>query len=247
MHIRNRSHAIEYLLNKALYASQTQAIILAGGPYTYKLPKAMLPIKNKPLLEYLIVRLRDAGIHDIVLCVGELGEVIKKYFGNGERFGVTITYSVDKGKEAGTGGVIAQARHYIRSSPFLVLYADVFTDIDVKDLLSFHVQHADTATMVLKSLDEVRQYGQITLRGTTVTGFYARSGSKPGERSNLVNAGMYVCNQEVLEYLPDSPSFQFESVLADLIRKRLVGGYVYDGMWFDVGTPAEYEQAIKSA
>ncbi len=242
--IRNRSHAIEYLLNKSLYASQTQAVILAGGtglgmrPYTYELPKAMLPIKQKPLLEYQITRLRDAGVHDIILCIGERGEEIEKYFGKGERFNITITYCRDGEKRLGTGGALQKAKKYIGSSPFLLLYGDVYTDIDIKDMLSFHVQHGEMVTMVLKSLREVKQYGQITMRGTKVTGF---------GRSNLVNAGIYVCNQEVFEYMPSQEVFQFETVLEDLIRKQVVDGYVYDGVWFDVGTPEEYELAIKAA
>ncbi|PJE63771.1 hypothetical protein COU89_01470 [Candidatus Roizmanbacteria bacterium CG10_big_fil_rev_8_21_14_0_10_45_7] len=230
--IRNRSHAIEYLLNKSLYASQTQAVILAGGTGL-----GMRPIKQKPLLEYQITRLRDAGVHDIILCVGERGEEIEKYFGKGERFNVTITYCRDGKKGLGTGGALQHAKKYIGSSPFLVLYGDVYTDIDIKDLLSFHVQHGEIVTMVLKSLREVKQYGQITMRGTKVTGF---------GRSNLVNAGIYVCNQEVFEYMPATEVFQFETILEDLIRKQVVDGYVYDGIWFDVGTPEEYELAIKA-
>jgi len=248
--IRNRSHAIEYLLNKAFYSSQTQAVILAGGkgtrmrPYTYELPKAMLPIQNKPILAHMVLSLRDAGIRDIVFCVGEQAQVIHEYFGNGERFGVRITY-VQEQKDLGTGGALFNARKHIRSSPFLLLYGDVFADIDYKDLLSFHIQQTEMITIVLKPLQEVKTFGQITMRGSSVTGFYPHA--KKENKSNLVNAGMYVCSQDIFDaFSSSSTAFQVETIVTDYIKKGQVAGYVHDGLWFDVGTPEDYEQAIKA-
>ncbi|PJE62431.1 hypothetical protein COU88_05055 [Candidatus Roizmanbacteria bacterium CG10_big_fil_rev_8_21_14_0_10_39_6] len=249
--IRNRSHAIEYLLNKAFYSSQTQAVILAGGkgtrmrPYTYELPKAMLPIQNKPILAHMVLSLRDAGIREVIFCVGERSEAIHEYFGNGERFGVHITY-VQEQEELGTGGALLNARKLIHSSPFLLLYGDVFVDIDYKDLLSFHIQQAEMITMVLKPLQEVKAFGQITMRGSNVTGFYPHANKEC--KSNLVNAGIYVCNQDIFDaFSAIRTVFQIEGIVSEYIEKQQVVGYVHDGLWFDVGTPEDYEQAIKSA
>ena len=248
--IRNRSHAIEYLLNKAFYSSQTQAVILVGGkgtrmrPYTYELPKAMLPIRNKPILEYMILSLRSAGIRDVILCIGEHTEAIYEHFGNGERFGVRITYVQEQG-ELGTGGALLNARKHVHSSPFLLLYGDVFARLDYKDLLSFHLQQAEMVTMVLKPLQEVKAFGQITMRGSNVTGFFPHA--KKERKSNLVNAGMYVCGQDIFDAFSTTRTvFQFEDILTQYIEKQQVAGYVYDGPWFDVGTPEDYEQAIKA-
>ena len=97
--LRNRSHAIESILERSLMPQVTQAVILAGGvgvnmrPFTYEIPKALIPVHGKPLVEYLIEELRDAGIRTIVMATGHLGDKIIDHFGNGSKFGVTIQYS----------------------------------------------------------------------------------------------------------------------------------------------------------
>src|SRR3989338_7281908 len=94
--IRNRSHAIEYVLNKYTASNVHTAVILAGGrgtnlrPYTYEIPKPLLPVKGTPILEHLINELKKNGITDIIIAISYLGNKIKEYFGNGEKFGVTI-------------------------------------------------------------------------------------------------------------------------------------------------------------
>ncbi len=248
--IRNRSHAIEYFLNKTFYTSQTQAVILAGGagtrmrPYTYELPKSMLPLKNKPLLEYLIVHLRDSGIKDIIVCVGEHGEKIKEHFGDGSRFNLRIVYSKED-VQLGTGGALYKAKDLITSSPFLLLHGDLLTTIDIKEMLAYHQQTGGVATMALKPLEKVKRFGQINLRGSIVTAFYASGTAAKDKRSNLVNAGIYVLSQEIFKHFPKKNKFALEEVLTNLIHKQQVAGYVFDSLWIDVGAPEDYEQALK--
>jgi mannose-1-phosphate guanylyltransferase len=247
--IRNRSHAIEFLLNKAFYSEDTQAIILCGGegtrmrPLTYEIPKTLLPLKGKPLLFYLLKLLRENNIKDVVIASGKQTEKIKEKFGEGERMNVEIEFSREE-KNLGTGGAILKARKKIKSSKFLVLHGDIVADIDIRALLSFHQQAGGMVTMALKVVKETKDFGQILLNGNYVTGFYK---SQKKSRSNLVNSGIYVCNQEIYDYFPNKKVFNFDDVLTTMIDKRLVTGYVFDGVWFDVETADEYEKVIKNS
>src|SRR3989338_5903017 len=106
--IRNRSHAIEYLLAKTLVQPQVKVLILAGGrgvsfrPLTYELPKAMIPIRGKPLLEHTLIRLKQFNLTDVTISIGHLGEKIKNYFEDGSRLGLKISYLEQP--RAGRGG-----------------------------------------------------------------------------------------------------------------------------------------------
>ena len=149
--IRNRSHAIEYHLNQSLPPSIDKALILAGGrgvnmrPFTYEMPKTMIPIKDKPILEYTIEHLRDAGIRELIINIGHLGEKIEKHFGDGKKYGVHIEYIREK-KEQGTAGALRLAKEKIKGKPFLLMYGDVLAEIDINDFIDFHVRNWHFAT-----------------------------------------------------------------------------------------------------
>lgn len=249
--IRNRSHAIEYFLNRSFYSEETQAVILVGGegsrmrPYTYEMPKCMLLFHQKPLLEHTIELLRKAQIKDILLCIGTLGEQIKEYFGDGSRFGVRIRYCEEKGV-AGTGGALLGAEKFITTSHFLLLHGDVLTDIDTRELLAYHQHNSALVTMALKAVKEAQNFGQITLKGNKITAFYNEQSSRKTEISNLINTGIYVMSHDVLKLLNKKVPFALEDVLTALVAKRQIAGYVFDGRWFDVGTPEDYEKALKA-
>lgn len=246
--IRNRSHAIEYLLNKSFYSEQITTIILAGGegermrPLTYELPKCMLPVKNKPLLFYLISLLKKHNFQDLYICTNKQGEAIREYFQDGSRFNMNISYCFEK-NGLGTGGALLKIRNQIQSSPFLVIHGDLYTEIDLKELISFHQASGNLVTLGLKPVNQTRKFGQINLKGSLVTDFF----QKPKKsQSNLVSCGIYVCNQEVFNFFPaKTTAFSFEDVLQKLIKQKQVSGYVFDNAWFDVGTVEDYEQVIK--
>jgi len=246
--IRNRSHAIEYLLNKALYAEEIMAVVLVGGegtrmrPFSYEMPKSLLPVANKPLLGYLLEQLRLNSIKNILLSTGAQEAKIREKFGNGERAGVNLSYSSEK-INLGTGGAIKHAKSQIKTSPFIVVHGDIFTRLDFQELLSFHQKSTNVVTMALKVVQNPREFGQISLKGNRVTAFY----QSPSEgQTNLINLGVYICSEEIFDYFPQKSNFSFEDVLAKLVPKKLVGGYVADELWFDVGTPEDYERVINT-
>ncbi|HLC94521.1 MAG TPA: sugar phosphate nucleotidyltransferase [Patescibacteria group bacterium] len=247
--IRNRSHAIEYILLQYLKPHIGKAVILAGGkgeklrPYTYELPKPLLPIKGRPILEHLIENLRMADVREIILCVGYLGDKIREYFGDGKKWGVKIQYSEEK-TPVGTGGAIKKIRAFVKDDPFLVLHGDILTNLNLTDIINFHKDQASKATVALVSTKDPSLFGQFELHGSKIVGFYERT-RKGEEKSYLVNTGVYVFNKAIFDYFPNKPAFMLENILQNLIGKKELSGFVFEDQWFDVGTAENYGEAIK--
>ncbi len=248
--IRNRSSAIEYLLNKYFSPKITQAVILAGGkgtklrPYTLEIPKSLLLIKGKPILEYIILALKKIGIKEVIIATGYKGEKIKEYFGNGEKWGIKIIYSHEE-KPLQTGGALLKAKPLIENKTFLLIHGDIVTNLDFADLINFHKQNKALATVALTTVENPEIYGQLQLHGVRLVNFYQKN-KKISAKTHLVNCGIYVLEPEIFNYFPkDTLSFYFEDVLEKLIKKSKVTGFVFESQWFDVGTSENYEKAIR--
>lgn len=248
--IRNRSHAIESILSNYFKTKIDKAVILAGGqgiklrPLTYEIPKSLLPVKSRPVLEYLVDKIKKADMKEIILCLGYLGEKIKEHFGDGLRFGVRINYLVEK-EPLGTGGALFHLKKMIKEENFLMVYGDILTKLDLKDLINFHFEQKTVATVALTLVKDPKFYGQIKLHGNRVVSIRS-SLKKDEEKSNLVNAGLYVFNREIFNYLPkNKKKFSLDDVLAKLIDEKKLAGFVFEDQWFDLGTPQNYEEAIK--
>lgn len=249
--IRNRSHAIEYILSRSLAPSVRKAVILAGGrgealrPYTYELPKSMLPIKGRPLLEYLIGSLRKAEIREIVICIGYLGEKIQEYFGDGAKFGVHLSYSLEK-TPLGTGGAIQKVAHMLGNESFMLLHGDILVDLNLNDIVHFHKDQETVATVALTSAANPSPYGQFELHGQSIVGFYEKV-AKGEAKSNLVNTGIYIFSPALFQYFPAGrKSFMLEPIIQKLTAAKQLSGFVFEGQWYDVGSMDNYERAIKS-
>ncbi len=247
--IRNRSHAIEFVLGQYLQPKITKAVILAGGkgtklrPVTYELPKALLPINNKPLLEHLIIQLKKAGITEVVMCIGYLGNKIREHFNDGKQWGIKIVYSEEK-DSLKTGGALLKAKKYIGSGSFLLLHGDIITDLPFADLIAFHIRQGGFATVALTTVSKPGEFGQLTLHGTKLVTFYQKN--KDLVKSHLVNCGIYVCDEDIFRTFPKNmKSFYFEDVIEKLIQQKIVNGFVFNDKWFDVENPENYEKAIK--
>lgn len=247
--IRNRSHAIEYILGKHLGPKIKQAVILAGGegtkmrPLTYEMPKAMIPIKRKPLLEYIVDSLKEFNIKDITIFIGNLGEIIKEYFGDGGKFGVKISYIQEKEK-TGTGGALRQLKKYL-PDVFLLIYGDVLAQINYFDLIEFHKSHQGLASIALTSLADPREFGVVSLHGSRIVGFEEKP-EKDKTLSHLVSAGIYIFNSEITRYILDKGYVSLEKdVFPELAKRNKLFGYPFEGQWFDVSTPEAYERALR--
>ncbi|MBI4092822.1 MAG: nucleotidyltransferase family protein [Candidatus Kerfeldbacteria bacterium] len=247
--IRNRSHAIEFLVSKALAPKFHRAFVLAGGsgvkmrPFTYELPKAMIPVKGRPILEHTIERLRESDIKDIVILTGHLGEKIIEHFGDGHRFGVKIRYLEEK-TVAGTAAPLRLASPMLKSQPFLLIYGDVLIDLDFNDLIEFHALTAGLATIAVTSIDNPSDYGVVRLHGNQVVEFLQKP-PRSRKLSHLIYTGVSVIEPKVLDLVPKRGESMLETdVFPRLARDGKLNGYLFEGQWFDIGTPEVYERAL---
>ena len=248
--IRNRSHAIEYLLTSCLVPQQAKVLILAGGqgvkfrPLTYELPKSLLPIKDKPLLEHTLRALKDQGLTEIYISVAHLGKKIKDYFGDGARLGVRIKYIEQTETKNGTAQPVIQAKEFLSEEPFLVIYGDVLTRLNFLDLLDFHTSHRGIATMALASVEKPSMWGVATIEGNQIRDFVEKPQTKT--RSHLINAGVYVLSPDVFKYISPSSTRLEKDVFPRLAREGKLYAYPFESEWFDVSTPQIYAEVIKS-
>ena len=249
--IRNRSHALEFAVNSYFSPKISKALILAGGkgvkmrPLTYELPKAMLPVKGKPILEYTIEQLKKNNIREIIIACGHLSSKIKDYFGDGSRFSVKITY-IDEKKALGTGGALKAALPQLGSEPFVMVWGDVLADIDLADMVDFHLENSPVMTIALTSVSDPREYGSVKMHRNIMVDFHEKP-KKGSDASHLVTAGIHVVDPKISKFLPKTKSFMLEEeVLPKLAKDQLVQGYIFEGKWFDVGSLEIYQKAIKS-
>lgn len=248
--IRNRSHAIEYLLTKGFGPGIGRALILAGGrgqrlqPFTYELPKTLLPVSGKPLLEHIVAQLRQHGVRDLVISVGGLGGKIKEHFGDGGKFGVQIRY-LDQGEaESGTAQPIRQAKKFFGTEPFFCYYGDVLAEISLGDLAEFHLTHHGAATVALTSVAKAADWGVVALHGSKILSFQEKPTSAP-ILSHLISGGIFVFNSEIFDAITPRERSLEQDVFPKLAAAGRLHGYPFEGKWFDVGTPEIYEMALK--
>lgn len=248
--IRNRSHAVEYILGKFFSPKVKKALILAGGqgtkmrPFTYEMPKAMIPINNRPVLEHVIENLRRNDIRDIIISIGHLGEKIKEHFGDGSKFGVKISYQTQK-KETGTIEPILQAQKLIGNEPFLLYYGDVLTSIDLLDMADFHLSGGGVATVAITSVRKPSNWGVVRMKGNKINSYLEKPNSRK-DLSHLINAGIYIFEPAIFNFIKPEMKRIEKDIIPKLIEKNTINGYIYDGEWYDVGNPDIYEKAVKN-
>jgi len=217
-----------------------KAIVLCGGkgtrlrPYTYTIPKPMLPLGKKPLLEYVLSSLRQAGITEAYLAVGYLHEQIEKYFGEGKQVGMKLHYSVETA-ELGTAGSIIPLMGKMDDT-FVVMMGDHLSNLDISKVVEFHKKRKAIATIALNKKGVPLEYGVADLNGDDIMRFR----EKPIVE-NYVNTGVYVFEPEIFEYIKPREDFA-NDVFPRLLEKKLkVCGYVFSDYWLDIGRTTDYE------
>jgi len=249
--IRNRSHAIEYLLSKSLASKISKAVILAGGkglkmrPFTYEMPKAMMPIGGKPVIEHTIEMLRNSEIRDITVSLGPLGGKIKEHFGSGTRFSVKLEYVKQTKDKVGTAEALYQVKDQFCSRPFVLIYGDVLAEIDLSDMIDFHLSHKGLVTMALTSVEKSHDWGVCGISGSKVLEFCEKP--KPTkDMSHVINAGVYIMEPKIFNYINSKTIKLEKDIFPQLAKEEKVFGYFFKGRWFDVGKPDSYEDAVKN-
>jgi NDP-sugar pyrophosphorylase family protein len=249
--LRNRSHAIEYYLSKSLGEKEVPALILAGGKPVYfdsekkSLPKAMVKIAGKPLLEQTLLRLKKSKFNEVVISVGEGGEIIKDYFKDGSQFGLKIKYTQQPVGCKGTAQAVLSAKSALGSGQFVLIYGDVLSDLDFGEFLEFHRQQKKSVcTMSLTGSESVDMWGLAKLNGNKIVSFEEKP-KNPKTFSRLVNAGIYVMEPEIFKYLQNDIAKLESGVFPRLAEEGKLSGYPYEGLWLDISSSAAYSQASK--
>ena len=174
-----------------------KVVIIAGGrgmrlrPLTKNIPKPMLKVGNKPILQTIVEKFKDSGYENFVICVNYKSKIIKNYFGDGTKFGVKIEYIVEK-KRMGTAGALALFKKKLKE-PFFVINGDLLTNLDFDKMLDFHIQHNSKATMCITECNINSPYGEVKLNNENI-----KSIEEKPVRKVFVNTGVYILNSECI-------------------------------------------------
>jgi NDP-mannose synthase len=223
----------------------SRAVILAGGrgtrlhPFTIALPKPLVPIGDRPILEIVIRQLIARGFTHVTLAVNHQAEIIRAYFGDGGRWNIKIDYSLEK-KPLST---MAPLR-LIADLPddFLVMNGDVLTDLAFDRLLDAHSRDQQLFTISAAEREQTIDYGVLRMGAD---GYLAGFEEKP-KIPYCVSMGIYCVNKKVLDLIPQDQSFGFDQLMLKMIaERRRVRTVVHKGYWLDIGRPDDYRQALE--
>lgn len=224
-----------------------KAVILAGGlgtrlqPYTFFIPKPMLPLGNKPLLQYIIEWLKNSGdIDEIVVCVSYLHRTIEDYFEDGARFGVKIEYARSE-RPLATAGQLKTAEKLL-NGPFACVYGDSVYEFNLRRMIKEHRESKAFVSMALLQYSTKLKYGFIDVdRQKKVMAWR----EKP-EISGLINIGCYIMEADFLKIIPKSGSFGMDDAVRKVLeQKKTVNGFKIDAGFIDIGDKKSYLDAYK--
>ena len=228
---------------------KVRAVVLAGGkgtrlaPYTSVLPKPLMPIGDRSILELVIGQLRDCGIKDVTLCVGYLGHLIEAVLDHSGQAGVDISY-VREEEALGTAAPLRLVGGL--TSTFIAMNGDVLTTLDYKDLIRHHRRDRNLLTIATRVRPIQIDYGVLHLGTNGSSNRVEAYVEKPKMTSN-VSMGIYVVEPKALEYIPGDGYFDFPDLVQALLdADERVGAYQYEGMWFDIGRRDDYERAVSA-
>ncbi|WUH95113.1 mannose-1-phosphate guanyltransferase [Streptomyces sp. NBC_00433] len=227
-----------------------KAVVMAGGegtrlrPMTSSMPKPLLPVVNRPIMQHVLTLLKRHGLTETVVTVQFLASLVKNYFGDGEEFGMELSYANEE-KPLGTAGSVKNAEDALKDDSFLVISGDALTDFDLTELIAFHKQKGGLVTVCLTRVPNPLEFG-ITI--VDDEGRVERFLEKPtwGQVfSDTVNTGIYVMEPEVFNYVEaDVPVDWSGDVFPQLMKEgKPIYGFIAEGYWEDVGTHESYVKA----
>ncbi len=226
-----------------------KTVILAGGrgvrlrPLTYTIPKPLLPIGEKPILEEIIDRLKAAGFDDLVIAVGYRAELIETYFRDGSHLGVRIEY-VRETQPLGTAGPLALVRDAVTlppGEPLLVMNGDILTDLDMRAFVDAHRRAGNEITVATREHVLQHPYGVIQVEGGRITGIV----EKPSV-TDTVSAGIYAVQPSALDVIPAGEFFDIPDLINRLLAAgRAVGAYPFEGEWLAIDRIEQLEDAAR--
>ncbi|MGB5136683.1 MAG: NDP-sugar synthase [Prochlorococcaceae cyanobacterium] len=243
-----------------------KAMILAAGkgtrvrPITHTIPKPMIPILQKPVMEFLLELLRQHGFTEVMVNVSHLAEEIENYFRDGQRFGVEIAYSFEGriedgeliGEALGSAGGLKKIQNFQRffDETFVVLCGDALIDLDLTEAVRRHREKGAMASLITKRVprDQVSSYGVVVTDENGLVRSFQEKPSLEAAASDMINTGIYIFEPEVLDFIPSGVPFDIGS---DLFPRLVESGAPFYALpmefeWVDIGKVPDYWQAIRS-
>jgi len=221
-----------------------QAVILSGGlgtrlrPFTEVIPKPLLPIGEKAVLEIQIEHLNANGFDHIFLATNYKSDYIENFFGNGNKYGVKLTISKED-KPLGTAGPVKLLQNQLNDEPFLVMNGDILTLLPYRKLYDFACTKETLLTIGTKDIYTPFQFGNIHTEGDFVTGIE----EKPNIKTTIL-AGIYIFKPEILDLIPDNTMYNMDKLIMDMLTKDLpISHYPIKEYWLDIGQVDDYEKA----
>ncbi len=223
-----------------------KALVLAGGfgtrlrPLSCSRPKMLFPIANKPLIDYTLEALsNEESVDTVILAVYYMAESLVRYLGP-TKYDLGILYSREQ-RPLGTGGPVKKAKDMFNGDRFMMMNGDILTDFDYKRLIEYHKEKGGIATIALTQVSDPTRYGSVVLDWEgRITRFVEKPefGKAP---SNLINAGIYIMEPEILDYIPDGRKVRIETeVFPKLAEEYKLYGFESHGFWMDIGEPQDY-------
>ena len=206
-------------------------------PYTTILPKPLMPVGSKPVLELLLKWLRRNGIHDVYVTTGYLGHLIKSFCGDGRQWDLRIRYT-EEPEPLGTVGALSLLREELDST-FLVLNGDLLTDLNLHAFADFHRQSSQALSIATIEKNIRMDFGVIESKNSRVTHFR----EKPHLR-HLVSMGIYCMDPEILDHIPSGVPFGFDDLMFCILDlHQPVGTFLHSGFRLDIGRPEDFQKA----
>lgn len=232
----------------------TKGIILSGGfatrlrPLSCVIPKTLIPVVNKPVIERQILLLKSAGVKEIVLAVNVMADIVKNYFGNGEKLGINIQYTDEK-NPLGTAGAIKLAEDYLKDENFFMLNGDVILNFDFKEMIKAHETYKGVGLIASKIVPDPSRYGVLIVDEETnkILKFLEKTEYTPPEGKYVpmpINAGVYLLEPEVFQYIEPLKKVSIEREVFPIIAsEEKLYHYPIPGIWKDIGKPEELLEA----
>jgi mannose-1-phosphate guanylyltransferase / phosphomannomutase len=229
-----------------------KAVVMAGGfgtriqPLTNSIPKPMLPIMNRPMMEHTIMSLKALGITDFIVLLYFKPDVIKDYFKDGSQWGINITYVLPD-DDYGTAGAVKKAQEQIGKENFIIISGDLVTDFDFQKIFDYHASKKSKLTITLTSVDNPLEFGVVIANKEGKIEKFLEKPSWGEVFSDTINTGIYIIEPEILDYIPNNENFDFAKDLFPLLMRKgidLMAGYA-QGYWRDVGNPESYRDVYE--
>jgi len=228
-----------------------KAVVLAGGfgtrlrPLSCTRPKLLFPIGNEPLLDWTLKNLSESNVKEVILAVNYMAEAFINRYGNAA-YGMKLHYSRET-VPLGTGGPIKKAEDIIgHDGPFLVLNGDIFTTVDYTEVIKKHKKNEAIASIMLYEVEDPSRYGTVELTKNNRVVRFVEKPPKGKAPSNLINAGIYVLEPEIFNYIPKEKRVSIErEVFPKLAAEKKMYAYEFTGLWIDIGKHEDFLRASR--